>query len=197
MIRQATLADRARVIEILSASFDENPAVNDTVPQGQNREMKMRVLMEYLIDTAISKSGAYISEDGNGAILMFDPVASPNTFRDKMRQLRLIHRCVGWSRMKYISSKDKKMRSFRPSTSHYYLSMIGTLPEAQGKGLGSKMIAFIQDLAKKESKSIYLETSVVKNVEMYKKKGFVVHGDWKIREDYHVHFMSWNWERGF
>lgn len=192
MIRPALLSDRPRVIRILSASFDANPAVNDTVPAGKHRERKLRILMEYLIDTAISKNGMYISEDGNGAILMYDPVESPKTFRDTWRQLRLIHRCIGWSRLKYAASKDEKMRSFRPGTSHLYLSMIGTAPEAQGKGLGSEMIAFIQDYAKKESKSIYLETSVLKNVEMYKRKGFVVHGDWKIRDDYHVHFMNWS-----
>jgi GNAT superfamily N-acetyltransferase len=191
MIRAAALSDRERVIEILTASFEANPAVNDTIPPGAARERKRRALMEYLVDTAFSKEGVYITGDGNGAVLMYDPVAHPDRFSDTLRQLRLVHRCIGWSRLRYISSKDKKMRSYRPDTAHFYLSMIGTLPEAQGKGTGSQMIAFIQELAQKESKSIYLETSVPKNVEMYTRKGFIVHGDWKIRDDYHVHFMRW------
>ena len=191
MIRVAAPADREHVIEILTASFDANPAVNDTVVPGPGRELKMRGLMEYLVDTAFSKKGVYITDDRSGAILMYDPVVHPNTFSDTFRQLRLVNRCIGWSRLNYISSKDKKMRAFRPDAPHYYLSMIGTLPSAQGKGIGSQMISFIQDLAKKESKSIYLETSVPKNVEMYLRKGFVTHGEWKIREDYKVRFMKW------
>ncbi len=191
MIRPATPEDRERVIEILSASFEENPAVNDTISPGGSRARKMRALMEYLVDNGFAKKGVYITSNGLGAMIMYDPTQYPNNFSDTWRQIQLVHRCIGWSKMKYASAKDKKVRSFRPADSHLYLNMIGTLPEAQGKGLGSQMIAFIQETAKKEGKSVYLETSVMKNVEMYKKKGFVVHGDWKIREDYHVHFMNW------
>lgn len=191
MIRVAAPSDRERVIGILSASFDANPAVNDTVPVGAGRERRMRVLMEYLVDTAYAKRGVYLSDDFSTAALLYDPVRYPDTLKDTFRQLRLVHRCIGWSRLNYAAAKDKKMRSYRPSAPHLYLSMIGTAPEAQGKGAGSQMIAFIQQLAKQEAKSIYLETSVMKNVEMYKRKGFVVHGDWKIRDDYHVHFMNW------
>lgn len=197
MIRTAASSDRERVIEILTASFDTNPAVNDTVPQGAGRGRKMRALMEYLVDTACSKRGAYITGDGLGAILMYDPVTHPNRISDTFRQLRLVNRCIGWSRLKYVSAKDNKMRAQRPAEPHFYLSMIGTLPDAQGKGIGSEMIALIQQLAQKEAKSIYLETSVPKNVDIYKRKGFEVFADWKLREDYHVHFMRWEWERGF
>ena len=192
MIRPATPADRERVIEILTASFDANPAVNDTVPVGEGREKRMRALMEYLVDTGYAKQGVFMSDDGLGAFILYDPVAFPDTFSDTMRQLRLVNRCIGWSRLKYASAKDKRMRSFRPSVPHFYLSMIGTHPSAQGKGLGSKMLDFIFSLSASASKAVYLETSVLQNVEMYRRKGFIVHGEWKVRDDYHVHFMSWS-----
>lgn len=197
MMRRANIDERDVVVKLLAASFNANPAVNDTIIPDKHRDRRLIFLMEYVFDTGFARDGVFVTEDSLGAVVMYDPVSHPTKFSDTLRQLKLVHKSIGWSRMKYASSKDKKMNSYRPTTSHYYLQMIGTSPEAQGKGLGSKMIAFIQDLAKKESKSIYLETSVVKNVEMYKKKGFLVHGDWKIREDYHVHFMNWNWERGF
>jgi ribosomal protein S18 acetylase RimI-like enzyme len=192
MIRQATLTDRERVIEVLSASFEANPAVNDTISPGGSREKKMRALMEYLVDTGYAKQGVYITKDLLGAFILYNPIEYPNTLSDTWRQLRLVNRCIGWSRLKYASSKDKKMKSFRPADSHLYLNMIGTHPSAQGKGIGSLMLNYIFALSAESSKSIYLETSVLSNVEMYKRRNFVVHGDWKIREDYHVHFMSWS-----
>lgn len=192
MIREATPVDRDRVIEILAASFDANPAVNDTISPGGNRAKKMRALMEYLIDTGFAKHGVYITKDKLGAFILYDPIEYPKTFSDTFRQLKLVHRCIGWSRLKYASAKDKKMKSFRPGDSHLYLSMIGTHPSAQGKGIGSLMLNHIFGLSAATSKTIYLETSVQSNVEMYKKKNFVVHGEWKIREDYHVRFMSWS-----
>lgn len=192
MIRLATRDDRERVIEILTASFDSNPAVNDAISPGGNRAKKMRVLMGYLVDTGFSKEGVYITTDENGAFIMYDPVMHPDKLYDKFRQLKLVNSCIGWSRLNYATAKDRKMKSFRPATSHFYLSMIGTHPAAQGKGVGSLMLNHIMVLSAAGSKTVYLETSVKSNVEMYIKKSFVVHGEWKIRDDYHVHFMSWS-----
>jgi len=191
MIRPASISDRDDIIRILTQSFDTNPAVNDTVQVGKGREKRMQALMEYLVDTAYSKNGVYITDDRLGATLMYDPVTHPNTFRDTLRQLRLVNRCIGWSKLNYASAKDKKMKSFRPTQPYYYLSMIGTIPDAQGKGIGSQMISFIQEMSAAQNKPIYLETSVLRNVEMYSKKGFTVHGYWKIRDDYYVRFMNW------
>lgn len=189
MMRTATLKDRDAVVKLLAASFNANPAVNDTIIPDQHRDRRLISLMEYVFDTGFARNGVFVTDDLLGAVVMYDPVSSPAKFSDTLRQLKLVRKSIGWSRMKYASSKDKKMNSFRPATPHYYLQMIGTAPEAQGKGIGSKMINFILETSAANSKPVYLETSVLKNVEMYRKKGFVVHSDWKIREDYHVHFM--------
>lgn len=189
MIRPATLHDRAAVVKVLTASFDANPAVNDTVIADQHRDRRLRVLMEYIFDTGFGRNGVFVTGDLQGAFVLYDPVSSPSRFADLLRQVKLVHRCIGWSRVKYAFAKDKKMAGFRPATPHLYLQMIGTLPESQGKGIGSEMLRFILETSAALRKPVYLETSVQKNVEMYQKKGFVVHGDWKIREDYHVRFM--------
>lgn len=191
-MRRATIAERDIVVKLLAASFNANPAVNDTIIADKHRDRRLISLMEYVFDTGFARNGVFVTDDLLGAVVMYDPVSSPTKFSDTLRQLKLVRRSIGWLRMKYASSKDKKMNSFRPATPHLYLQMIGTAPEAQGKGVGSKMIDFILETSATTNKPVYLETSVLKNVEMYKRKGFVVHGDWKIREDYHVHFMNYH-----
>lgn len=191
-MRPAEIYDRDAVVKLLAASFDANPAVNDTIIPDKHRARRLKALMEYVFNTGFARNGVFVTNDLLGALVMYDPVSFPVTFSDRLRQLQLVHRCIGWSRMKYATAKDKRMAGFRPESPHLYLQMIGTDPAAQGKGIGSKMISFIQGMSASASKTIYLETSVLKNVEMYKRKGFVVHGEWKIREDYHVHFMSWS-----
>lgn len=192
MIRPASIKDRGVVVKLFAASFDANPAVNDTIVNDKHRERRMQALMEYIFDNALARNGVYVTDDLLGALVMYDPVSCSAKFSDKLRQLKLVHRCIGWSRMSYVTAKGRKMAEFRPKTPHLHLQMIGTDPLAQGKGVGSKMMSFIQGMSAATSKTVYLETSVLKNVEMYKRKGFVVHGEWKIREDYHVHFMSWS-----
>jgi len=191
MIRIATKEDRTRAIQVLAASFDTNPAVNDTIIPDRKRDQRLNALMEYVFGTGFARDGVFVTDDISGVVVVYDPVTYRSKFSDSIRQMKLVHRSMGWSRMRYAAAKDKKMAGFRPSTPHLYLQMIGIDPQSQGKGIGSKLIQFIQKKSQQEDKPVYLETSVLKNVEMYLRKGFVIHGDWKIRDNYHVHFMHW------
>ncbi len=182
---------KGKAVEILTDSFQKNPAVNDTLYPDMNRDKRMNALMTYLVETGIAKDGLHLTDDYAGAFIMYDPVLRPSGIADTWRQLKLVNRCIGWSRLTYASAKDKKMRSFRPEHSHLYLSMIGTLYSAQGKGTGKFMLEHIKQLARTSARSVYLETSVTKNVEWYLRHGFSIHGEWKIRDDYHVRFMNY------
>jgi GNAT superfamily N-acetyltransferase len=184
--------DKQSAIQILANAFQHNPAVNDTLHPSGNRDRRMAALMSYLVDTAIAKDGLFLTDDNKGAFLLYDPVLRPNGIADTFRQLKLVNNCIGWSRLSYASAKDKKMRSFRPAHSHLYLSMIGTMPDEQNRGTGKVMLEHIKQLAKSSARNVYLETSVTKNVEWYLRHGFTIHGEWKIRDDYHVRFMNFN-----
>lgn len=182
---------KGKAIEILTDSFQKNPAVNDTLYPDAQRDKRMNALMSYLVETGMAKDGLHLTDDYSGAFIMYDPVLRPSGFSDTMRQVKLVHHCIGWSRLSYASAKDKKMRSFRPEHSHLYLSMIGTLCSAQGKRTGKFMLEHIKQLARSSARTVYLETSVTKNVEWYLRHGFSIHGEWKIRDEYHVRFMNY------
>ena len=52
--------------------------------------------------------------------------------------------------------------------------MIGVLPEAQGIGLASSLMNPMIERMEMENIPLYLETANARNVEIYKKKGFVI-----------------------
>ena len=60
---------------------------------------------------------------------------------------------------------------------HYYLFALGVQPEAQGRGLGSLLTNDILGRADREGTPTYLETQSPRNVELYKRLGFVVGGN--------------------
>jgi hypothetical protein len=53
------------------------------------------------------------------------------------------------------------------------------------------MLDHIKQSAKSSARSVYLETSVSKNVDWYLRHGFTIHGEWKIHDDYHIRFMNY------
>jgi GNAT superfamily N-acetyltransferase len=61
-----------------------------------------------------------------------------------------------------------------PEEPHVHLGPIGVAPEAQGQGIGSALMnRYIEHITQERSAG-YLETDRPKNVEFYKKFGFVV-----------------------
>ena len=65
----------------------------------------------------------------------------------------------------------------KPETKHWYLSFIGTRPEARGKGLASALITEITETCDKDKIPAYLESSNPENVALYEKHGFEVTGE--------------------
>lgn len=55
---------------------------------------------------------------------------------------------------------------------HWYLQVIGTAPEAQGKGLGAKLIRHVLSLADEAGHPCYLETVARANIPFYERLGF-------------------------
>jgi len=61
-----------------------------------------------------------------------------------------------------------------PNKPHLHLSALGVLPERQGQGVGSLMLAQLCDYADKLNQAVYLETDVRRNVHLYERFGFAI-----------------------
>lgn len=72
----------------------------------------------------------------------------------------------------FFGSLAKKRAEIMSTRPHYYLEMLGTLPEHQGRGAGSLMMKWGVELADREGMDAYLESSP-KGVGVYRKFGFV------------------------
>jgi len=78
---------------------------------------------------------------------------------------------------------------FREYPRYCHLYMIGVLPEAQGKGLASTVMNPMVQRMKEKSIPVFLETANLRNVDIYKKKGFKVFETLTIG-DHNVFLMS-------
>jgi ribosomal protein S18 acetylase RimI-like enzyme len=63
---------------------------------------------------------------------------------------------------------------------HWYLAILGTDPSAQGRGLGSAMMAPILEDCDRDGIPIYLETSKERNIAFYARHGFRVTGERRL-----------------
>jgi GNAT superfamily N-acetyltransferase len=64
-----------------------------------------------------------------------------------------------------------------PSTPHYYLAILGTDPDAQGRGIGSALLQPTLETCDRDAIPAYLESSKERNVDFYARHGFRVTGE--------------------
>jgi ribosomal protein S18 acetylase RimI-like enzyme len=67
-----------------------------------------------------------------------------------------------------------------PTDEHWYLQMIGTHPDWQGRGIGSTLIREGLSWARRDGLGVYLETETVENVAFYRHLGFEVRSEWDV-----------------
>ena len=67
-----------------------------------------------------------------------------------------------------------QVESAHPPGDHYYLAVLGTEPSAQGKGVGSALLAPVLERCDREGIGAYLESSKQQNVAFYNRHGFEV-----------------------
>jgi GNAT superfamily N-acetyltransferase len=69
---------------------------------------------------------------------------------------------------------EKLERAHPPKPPHFYLAVLGTDPEAQGRGLGSALLRGVLDQCDQDGIGAYLESSKESNIAFYARHGFRV-----------------------
>jgi GNAT superfamily N-acetyltransferase len=72
---------------------------------------------------------------------------------------------------------EKLERAHPRKPAHVYLALLGTEPEAQGRGLGSAVLAPVLQQCDSDGVGAYLESSKERNIDFYARHGFRVLGE--------------------
>jgi ribosomal protein S18 acetylase RimI-like enzyme len=105
------------------------------------------------------------------------------------RNLTFLMRIGIRSVVRIVKSEAHIHNNFRKYPRYCHSYMIGILPEAQGKALASTLMNPLLQNMKEMSIPVFLETANLRNVEIYKKKGFKIFETLTIR-DHNIFLMS-------
>lgn len=171
-MREAAQKEKHLVVDILSRSFDSNRSVNYLIPQGSDRETRLRRLMEYSYDYCKLFGKVIISDDSKACALLVMPEKERTNLRSIILSIRLIAKTIGLSNLRKAVRRETAIKKLQPDPGREYLWFIGVAPEHQGEGIGSELLNSIVAEADSQRKPIYLETSVEGNLPFYQKFGF-------------------------
>lgn len=171
-LRTATTSDLPRIEATLGPAFLDDP-VMEWLLRGRLSGARVGYL-DAVLSRAHLEHGLSTVTDGIESVAVWAP---PKRFRVPVREflphLPKVVATLGPAGMRRLLQMTE-VEEQHPREPHYYLAVLGTHPDHQGRGLGSATIAPTIARADEEGVGCYLESSKEANVPFYRRHGFEV-----------------------
>ena len=175
----ATTDDLRSISVALAAAFWDDPVTSHVLPEGApSRRKRLETFMRLGSKGAVKHRSLYAtSADGGGPIAAAAVWKPPGHWRIAPSEMlpavpAMLYALRGRARvgMQMLSAIEKE----HPTEPHWYLEILGTHPDHQGKGLGSTVMRPVLDRCDAEGVPAYLESSKEQNIPFYERHGFRV-----------------------
>jgi GNAT superfamily N-acetyltransferase len=167
-------ADHQRVAAVLATAFDGDPAWSWLLAF-PDRERRQRLFFETILRHHVpGRREVWVSEDGGAAAVWAPPGMWPVPVHLVLREAPPMARVFGRRlplALRYLI-RAERLHPRRPP--HWYLEVIGTEPEHQGRGLGSALLRPVLALCDRDRLGAYLESSSERNRVLYERHGFEI-----------------------
>ena len=176
-VRDVTAADADPLAAVLGRAFAGDPVWQWMFPRHPER---MGSMFATLLRHAHLPNGVSELAEQDGRILagaLWDP---PGRWRipltTQLRHLPGLVRVLGSRTFTVLRGLGEVERA-HPIEPHWYLAVLGTEPQAQGRGLGSALLRSRLTRCDERRFPAYLESSKEANVPYYERFGFRVTGE--------------------
>jgi len=162
--------DRAGTTATLLAAFTADPLLRWMFPEAGRYQACFPELMRHYAGRPFDHGSAHRTADGGGAALWLQPGVTP----DEEALGSLLQEAVAADRLGDVFALFEAVGACHPGEPHWYLPAIGVDPPAQGRGLGSALLAHALAIVDGQHVGAYLESSSPRNLPLYERFGFSV-----------------------
>jgi GNAT superfamily N-acetyltransferase len=184
--RIAGASDIDALTRTISAAFCTDPLWSWAFPDVAKQEPYWRLM----INGALRYPWVWIAGDFAAATVWIPPGEIELTEQEEELIAPLLEELLG-PRSAEVMELVERFDASHPTDPHYYLSLLGTHPDASGHGHGMALLA--ENLAKIDEQGMpaYLESSNPANDERYESLGFARVGEFSTPDDRHSVATMW------
>jgi ribosomal protein S18 acetylase RimI-like enzyme len=180
--RRATAADLPALTHALTLAFADDPVAGWACPPASAR---LRMLERFYATRLrqLLPAAEVWTEPSCAAVALWAP---PGAWRTTLREdLALARSMLAPSRLLRLPLVLYGLmgvieRHHPTQPPHWYLATLGTAPAAQGRGLGSAVLAPVLERCDADGVGAYLESSKQRNIAFYARHGFRVTGELQL-----------------
>ncbi len=190
-MRKASIAEKDKVIDIISSTFDTNPGINWLIKKSGSHKRKIHRLASYAFLKSYLREGAFISSNEKGVALCYRFNYRVFSLREVIYQLRFALLSINPRRIPKVLKRESYRRSKRPDSGNYlYFWFLGVIPD--GRGAVYELRDAIFEMATELNLPIYLETAMERTKVAYERYGFETFYYWEDpAENIKFWFMKW------
>lgn len=161
-------ADRGSLVDILLAAFRDDPLLRSLFPADLDFVTHFPGLAAAFAGNALAAGTVEIAPGGHGAALWFPPGGGPDANIVRAR----LAADLPARRFAFASDGLEILGRLRPARQHWYIPWLGVVPEAQGAGIGSALLAAGLARADRDGIPAYAEATTRRGAALYARHGF-------------------------
>jgi GNAT superfamily N-acetyltransferase len=189
-VEVATTKDRAALGQTLARAFWDDPVWRWLFPDESTSNKRLDLTFRAYLRDAMNVGTVLTTPDRQAAALWKPPGHWKLSNLALVKAAPELLRAFG-TRLFASLEIQRAVESQHPRDPHWYLSVLGTAPAAQGKGAGGALIRQITDRCDRAGLPAYLESSKEANVPYYQRFGFEVTGETQLGTDGPTIWFMW------
>jgi len=175
-IRPVGSSHAARAAGILAGAFADDPVSRWMIP----RDARLQPGFEFYFRRIwLPAQAVYETEDGRAIACWMPPGKAHMSLVEQLRLMPGLIRAAGRDLPRLLSA-TAAMEKDHPHEDHWYLNMLGVVPAAHGRGLGSALLAHTLERCDAEGMPAYLDATTERSRALYERHGFEVTGEFRL-----------------
>jgi ribosomal protein S18 acetylase RimI-like enzyme len=155
--------------EQLSRAFQNYPVFVYVYPDDSERKDRLPHFFKSMVHKGLLQGEVYASSPAMEGVTVWLPPGISGGLSKAFEVDR-----EAFDRFSYYGKCAYGVRQKHAPAQHWFLELIGVVPEFQGKGFGGRLLRPMLDRLEQESLPCYLDTEVEENVAIYQRHGFRV-----------------------
>lgn len=176
------------VVAVLCAAFVDYPVMRFVLRDaGPDYERRLESLVGYFTDQRFARGYPVLGVRSSARLVAAANVNPPGTVPappELIERYRRLKTELGEGAIARFDAFAAACAPFEPAEPHYYLGMIGVLPECRGHGHARRLLEALHALSARDESStgVALTTESPDNLPLYERFGYGILGSAKVEE---------------
>jgi GNAT superfamily N-acetyltransferase len=176
----------------MAAAFHDDPLWSWIFPDPDLRPEQQATMFGFYVESSLPGGSVLMDGEDASAAIVYTPPGEPELTEEAEARIEpFLREALGPHADAVLETMERFEAAVPEGPAFYYVSFLGTRPDARGRGLGFGLLEEVYRRADAEGKPVYLESTNPDNNVRYERHGFERHGQFTTPDEARVVTTMW------